>query len=67
MRALRYVTLSILSIAAIPPLIYFYGLSGFPNWITVAWGASLVIVGIMLLISVVARLAEAHDEHKAEK
>ncbi len=44
-------------ISALPPLIYFYGLSGFPNYVTVAWGASLVIVGIMLLISVVARLA----------
>lgn len=44
-------------ISALPPLIYNWGLSGFPNWITVAWGASLVIVGIMLVISVAARLA----------
>jgi phosphate transport system permease protein len=44
-------------VAAIPPLIYFFGLSAYPNWVTLAWGASLVIVGIMLVISIVARLA----------
>lgn len=44
-------------IAALPPLIYFYGLSAYPNWITLAWGAALVVVGIMLAISVAARLA----------
>ena len=44
-------------ISALPPLIYYFGLSAYPNWITLAWGAALVVVGIMLAISVAARLA----------
>jgi phosphate transport system permease protein len=44
-------------IAAIPPLIFNFGLSGYANQVTIAWGATLVIVGIMLAISVAARLA----------
>jgi phosphate transport system permease protein len=42
---------------AIPLLIYFYGLSGYPNYISIAWGAALVLVLIMLAISIAARLA----------
>lgn len=42
---------------ALPRIIFYYGISPFPNWQQLAWGAALVLVFIMLAISVVARLA----------
>jgi phosphate transport system permease protein len=41
---------------ALGPLIYKYGTSAWPNWIADSWGASLVLIGIMLAISIGARL-----------
>ena len=43
--------------AALPLVIYNDGLSNYANWIADAWGAALVLVVIMLLISIAARLA----------
>jgi len=45
------------SIAAMPLLIYVNGLSGVPNYVTLAWGTALVLILIMLGISLAARLA----------
>jgi len=44
-------------IASLPVLIFQFGTGGFPNQVSLAWGATLLIVGIMLLISIVARVA----------
>ena len=38
--------------ASIPVTIYQYGTGGdYPNWITTAWGAALVLVGFMLILN----------------
>jgi phosphate transport system permease protein len=44
-------------VEAVPPIIYYWGLSPFGNWVSDAWGAALVLILIMLGISVAARLA----------
>ncbi len=44
-------------IAAMPLVIYTFGLSPYPNWQHLAWGAAFVLVLMMLGISVVSRLA----------
>jgi phosphate transport system permease protein len=44
-------------IASLSVLIYQYGTGGYPAQVTLAWGATLLIVGIMLIISIAARLA----------
>ena len=36
---------------SIPAIIYFKGLSDYPNWITLAWGAALVLVAFMLILN----------------
>ncbi|MGA7923364.1 MAG: phosphate ABC transporter permease PstA, partial [Thermoplasmata archaeon] len=44
-------------IGALPPLIYNLGLTSYPNWQEDAWGATLVLLMIMLAINLTARLA----------
>jgi phosphate transport system permease protein len=44
-------------VEALPHLIYVYGTSAYQNWQQLAWGASLVLVMMMLAISVASRLA----------
>jgi phosphate transport system permease protein len=44
-------------LASIPVLIYEYGTTPYANQISLAWGAALFIVAIMLVISIAARLA----------
>jgi phosphate transport system permease protein len=41
---------------ALPLLIYNYATSPYPEWHTIAWGASLVLVGLVLTLNVVARI-----------
>ncbi|MCI4326830.1 MAG: phosphate ABC transporter permease subunit PstC [Thermoplasmata archaeon] len=43
-------------IGALPLLIFQSGLSGYANWETDAWGATLLLLAIMLIISVGTRL-----------
>ncbi|HEY7588927.1 MAG TPA: phosphate ABC transporter permease PstA [Thermoplasmata archaeon] len=43
-------------IEAMPRIIFYYGISPFPNWQELAWGSALVLVLLMLSISVVARV-----------
>jgi phosphate transport system permease protein len=44
-------------IGALPLVIFNYGQFGYPNWQADAWGATLVLLVIMLVISLVTRLA----------
>jgi phosphate transport system permease protein len=41
---------------ALPLLIYNYATSPYPEWHAIAWGASLVLVGLVLTLNVVARI-----------
>ncbi len=41
---------------ALPLLIYNYATSPYPDWHAIAWGASLVLVGLVLTLNVVARI-----------
>ena len=43
-------------IAALPLLIYSYGISPFPQWQAAAWGAALVLVGFMLILNLSVKL-----------
>jgi phosphate transport system permease protein len=43
-------------IEAMPRIIFYYGISPFPNWQELAWGSALILVLLMLSISVVARV-----------
>ncbi|MCI4324557.1 MAG: phosphate ABC transporter permease subunit PstC [Thermoplasmata archaeon] len=43
-------------IGALPLVIFESGLSGYANWETDAWGATLLLLGIMLIISLSTRL-----------
>jgi phosphate transport system permease protein len=43
-------------IGALPLVIFESGLSGYSNWETDAWGATLLLLGIMLIISLSTRL-----------
>ncbi len=36
---------------ALPLLIYSYGISSYPQWHAIAWGAALVLIGFMLLLN----------------
>ena len=36
---------------SLPYIIYNFGTAGYSNWTTVAWGAALVLVGIMLVLN----------------
>jgi phosphate transport system permease protein len=42
--------------AALPLLIYSYGISPFPDWHAKAWGAALVLVAFMLLLNLTVKL-----------
>jgi phosphate transport system permease protein len=42
--------------AAVPLLIYDYGISPYPVWHTAAWGAALVLIGIMLVLNLSIKL-----------
>ncbi len=42
--------------AAMPLLIYIYGISPFPDWQAKAWGAALVLILIMLALNLLAKL-----------
>ena len=44
-------------IAALPHQIYTYALTPYEQWIAHAWGGSLVLIGLILIISVIARFA----------
>lgn len=43
-------------VAALPLLIYTYGISPFPQWQAAAWGAALVLVGFMLILNLSVKL-----------
>ncbi len=43
--------------ATLQVLIYNYALSGFGDWVSKAWGASLILVAIVLVINIVVRVA----------
>ncbi|MCI4350896.1 MAG: phosphate ABC transporter permease PstA [Thermoplasmata archaeon] len=43
-------------VGSLPPTIYEFGTSGASNWLADAWGASLILIILMLGISIVARL-----------
>jgi len=43
-------------VEAMPRIIFVYGITPFPNWQALAWGAALVLVLISLLISIASRL-----------
>ena len=36
---------------SIPYIVYYLGTGGYPNWITTAWGAALVLVAFMLILN----------------
>jgi phosphate transport system permease protein len=38
--------------ASVPYIIYNFGTSGYPNWVTTAWGAALVLVAFMLILNI---------------
>jgi len=42
--------------AAMPLLIYFFALSPYPNQVKVAWGATLFLLSLILIVNVVSRL-----------
>jgi phosphate transport system permease protein len=44
-------------IAALPHQIYTYAITPYPEWHRLAWGASLVLIGMVLVFSILARLA----------
>ena len=52
-------------IAALPLNIYFYGVSPYDDWHRLAWAASLVLIGLLLLISLGARYAARPNFGKA--
>ena len=41
---------------ALPLLIYNYATSPYPEWHAIAWGASCVLVGLVLMLNIVARI-----------
>ena len=43
-------------IAALPLLIYTYGISPYPQWQAAAWGAALVLVAFMLILNLSVKL-----------
>ncbi len=43
-------------IAALPLLIYTYGVSPYPDWHAAAWGAALILVGFMLVLNLSVKL-----------
>lgn len=43
-------------IEAMPRIIFYYGTSPFPNWQALAWGATLILVLMMLAVSVASRI-----------
>lgn len=50
-----YLTSPLSPVSGIPVLIYVYAFSPFENWHNVAWGASLVLVLIVLIIFILSR------------
>jgi phosphate transport system permease protein len=42
--------------ASLPYIIYNFGTAGYSNWITVAWGAALVLVAFMLVLNLAVKL-----------
>jgi phosphate transport system permease protein len=42
--------------ASMTVLIYYYGLSSVPSWISQAWGAALILILIMLALNLFVRL-----------
>ncbi|MFB0505397.1 MAG: ABC transporter permease subunit [Thermodesulfobacteriota bacterium] len=41
---------------ALPLLIYNYATSPYPEWHSIAWGASCVLVGVVLVLNLVTRI-----------
>ena len=41
--------------ASVPYIIYNFGTSGYPNWVTTAWGAALVLVTFMLVLNLAVK------------
>jgi len=50
-----YLTSPLSPVSGIPVLIYVYAFSPFENWHNVAWGASLVLILIVLIIFILSR------------
>ncbi|MCI4325533.1 MAG: phosphate ABC transporter permease PstA [Thermoplasmata archaeon] len=46
-------------VAALPLVIYYYGISGIPRYETIAWGSAFLLVVAMLAISLAARITLA--------
>ena len=42
--------------ASLPYIIYFFGQAGYSNYSTVAWGAALVLVAVMLILNLAVKL-----------
>jgi phosphate transport system permease protein len=52
-------------VAALPLVIYYYGISGVPRYETIAWGSALLLILAMLGISLAARLTLARAQARA--
>ncbi|HKV89806.1 MAG TPA: phosphate ABC transporter permease PstA [Thermoplasmata archaeon] len=52
-------------VAALPLVIYYYGISGIPRYETIAWGSALLLVLAMLLTSLAARYAFARTRARS--
>jgi phosphate transport system permease protein len=52
-------------IAALPLIIYYYGISGIPRYETIAWGSAFLLILAMLAISLAARITLARAQARA--
>jgi phosphate transport system permease protein len=52
-------------VAALPLVIYYYGISGIPRYETIAWGSAFLLVVAMLAISLAARITLARARARA--
>jgi phosphate transport system permease protein len=43
-------------VESIPHLIYYYATSPYDDWRAIAWGASLVLIGFVLIVNIVAKV-----------
>jgi phosphate transport system permease protein len=53
-------------VAALPLVIYYYGISGIPRYETIAWGSALLLIVAMLAISLASRLTLARALARAQ-
>jgi phosphate transport system permease protein len=43
-------------VASLPSYIYLFGISPFPDWITLAWGAAFILIVIVMGINITVRM-----------